>query len=295
MTVPPALKDLLIREAHLKLSRAAIQPAATRLESEQQALEAGKPGMLASKGRQEAHAESLARLAGKQERLRSGLEQLDRVEAQMGKLVLKEAEDYCRAAFPEYLQAMAIRKHRADWMQWLERFTEKAAGLTRALGTLRNMVCTGYSREQHTYSPFAIQALPPASEGAREVEAEIKFANEISRLQEQVLQATGVTAAALPRLPEVDFSQRVDRIMQVPLVEAQIQFERIIAEVKQLHERGIPQLRAQAEQAGHTQEEVLLGYVALKLEELRQQVAPEVNPAETERSVAESERLCAGA
>ena len=157
------------------------------------------------------------------------------------------------------------------------------------------MVCTGYSREQHTYSPFALQALPPASEGAREVEAEIKFANEISRLQEQVMQATGVAAAALPRLPEADFSQRVDKIMQLPLVEAQVQFERIIGEVKQLHEQGIPQLRAQAEQAGSSQEEVLLGFVAQKLAELRQVVAPEVNPQNTERNVAESERLCAEA
>jgi hypothetical protein len=295
MTVPPALKDLLVREAHLRLSREAIQPAIARLEAGYQALEAGKPGVLAAKSRHEAHAEKLSQLAEQRERLRGGLEQLDRVEAHLGRLVLNEAEDYCRSTFPEYRQALAIRQHRADWMQWLERFTEKAANLTRALGTLRNMVCTGYSREQHTYSPFALQALPPATEGAKEVEAEIKFANEISRLQEEVMQATGVDAAALPRLPEADFSQRVDKIMQLPLVEAQVEFERIIAEVKQLHETGIPQLRAQAEQAGSSQEEILLGYVALKLDEVRQLVAPEVNPQETERNVAESERLYAGA
>jgi hypothetical protein len=190
---------------------------------------------------------------------------------------------------------MAIRQHRADWMQWLGRFTEKVADLTRALGTLRNMVCTGYSREQHTYSPFAIQALPPASEGAKDVEAEIRFANEISRLQEQVLQATGVAAAALPRLPEADFSKRVDKIMQMPLVEAQVQFELIIAEVKRLHETGIPQLRAQADQSGSTQDEILQGFVMRKIGEMRQLVAPGIDPAETERSVADSERLYAAA
>ncbi len=290
MTVPPALQDLLLREAHLRLSREAIQPALTRVEAEYLVLEANKPSLLASKHKQEAHEENLSRLAEKREQLRVGLEQLDRVEAHVGRLVLKEVEDYCRSAHPEYLQAMAIRQHRADWMHWLERFTEKAANLTRALGTLRNMVCTGYSREQHTYSPFAIQALPPASEGAKEVEAEIKFANEISRLQEQVMQATGVAAEILPRLPEADFSQRVDAIMLLPLVEAQVQFERIIGEVKALHEQGIPQLRAQAEQAGNNQDEVLLGFVALRLEEMRQTVAPEVNPQDTEQSVAESER-----
>lgn len=289
MTVPPTLKEPLIQEAHLHLSRETIRPVLARLDNEYQVLETRKPWALASRNKQEAHAHKLAELEAKRAQLREGLAKLDQVEERLAQHVTEEGENFCRSTFPEYLEMLAIRKHREDWTQWLERFTEKVATLTRALGTLRNMVCTGYSREEHTYSPFAIQALPPAIHGALEVEAEIKFANEISRLQEQVLNATGMQTAALPRLPEVEYSDRVDQIMKLPLVQAQPQFEKIIDEVKKMFELGIPLLREQADKAGDSQEEILHGFVTQKLDEMRQLIAPEINPQETDQRVAESE------
>lgn len=292
MDLPESLQKLLMREAHLRLSRASIEPALARADAAMTALEKRRPGLMAGKAKQEQHQQELAGLRQARDLLRAGLDQLERVEAHLAKLLLGEAENYCRAVYPEYVRGLAIRKHQADWLQWLERFSGKVADLTRALGNLRNTVCAGYSREQHTYSPFAIQALPPARQGALDVEAEIKFANEIAALQEQVLGEVGVQAPSVPRMPEANYSRRVEEIMLLPLPEAQPEFDRIIDEVKQLQMEGIPHLREQANEAGHSQDEIIDGFVALRLDEMRQQIAPTIDPAETDESVADSERWC---
>lgn len=291
MNLPPLLQELLVREAHLKLSRDAILPALAREEEAIAGLERQRPGLLSTQARREAHEQELAKLRRRRDLLQAGREQLEKVEAQVARRLMDAAEEYCRAQHPEYVQALVIRQHQADWLHWLERFTGKVADLTRALGNLRNMVCAGYQREQHTYSPFAIQALPPASAGARDVEEEIKFANRIAALQEQVLAEVGVQAPALPRLPEADYSRRVDEIMLMPLAAAQVEFDHIIADVKRLQAEGIPLLREQANDAGHSQDEIIDGFVAQRVGEMRAAAAPLVRPEDTDASVADSERL----
>lgn len=291
MIIPQKLKILLVREAHLKFGRDAIAPILAEKEAEYAALEKEKPGMFASKEKKQAHVQQLGEAAETLRLLRNGIAQLDRVEPHIRRMVEEEAESVLRSTSPAYLQALASRKHREDWITCLERFGEKVYGLKQALGNVRNMACSGYQREQQSYSQATVQAFMLAISAGKKVEEEVKFANKISDVQEKLLLDSGFTTVALPKLKEVAFSQWVAMISNMALAEAQQQFDQIISEAREIYEEGLPQMRAQAEAATVAQGEAIMGFARQRLEEMRLAVIPEINLEETEESVADSERM----
>lgn len=291
MTIPHKLEILLVREAHLKFGRAAIAPLLAEKEAEFFALEKAKPGMFATKEKKQAHLQEVAEANETLRLLRNGIAQLDRVEPHIQHMVEEEAESVLRANSPAYLAALAARQHREDWIKCLERFGEKVYGLKQALGNVRNMACSGYQREQQSYSQATVQAFMLAIAAGKKVEEEVKFANKISDVQEKTLLDSGFKAVALPKLKEVAFSQWVALISNMALAEAQQQFDQIISEARQLYEVGLPQMREQAEAADAAQGEVIMGFARQRLEEVRMSIVPEINLEETEESVADSERL----
>jgi hypothetical protein len=291
MDLPQNLKDLLIREAHLKVGRDAIVPALMEQEGNLNRLQAAKPGLFASKAAREEHARKVAEVNEAMQLLKNGLAQLDRVEPHIKKMVFEAAEDHMRAANPQYLRALAVRESRADWVNCLARFGEKVHTLTKALGNVRNMVCAGYSRESQVFSQAALQAFMVAIGAGRKVEDEIKFANRISEGQEKLLKEVGFHAVALPRLKEVNYSQWVALISNMALAEAQQQFDQIINESKDLLDQGLPELKLQSDIAMSNQDSALQGYVQQFLEQARESIVDAVNPEETEASVADSEKM----
>lgn len=291
MDIPKKLLDLLIREAHLHTGREAIGPALAEQEQAVARIEAAKPGLFSSKAIREAYQKELAAARESLQLLQQGMAQLDRVEPHIRRLVFEGGEDMLRNSNPDYLRALAIRESRADWEQCLRRFSEKVFAFTQALGNVRNMATTGYQREQQVYSQGAVQAFLLAISMGRKVEDEIKFANKIASVQDELLAETGLHAVSLPKLQEVSFSQWVALISNMALTEAQEQFDLIIIEAKQLYEEGIPQLQQQTSMAIANQDAALTSYVDRYLEALREAVRSYINPEETEQSVADSERM----
>jgi len=291
MDIPTNLKDLLLREAHLKASRDAITPALQEQEVNLARLQEHKPGLFTSKAQREEYQLELGETLEALQLLRRGIGQLERVEKHIRRLLLEAGENQLREAHPDYLRALAIRESRTDWANCLKRFGEKVHNLTQALGNVRNMVCSGYKSDQQVYSQGAVQAFMLAINAGKQVEDEVKFANRIAEMQEKLLAETGLHAVPLPRLREVSYSQWVALISNMSLVEAQQQFDQIIAESKQISQDGLPELRYQTELATANQEEALQGYVESYLDEMRFFALLEVNPDETEASVADSERM----
>lgn len=291
MSISHKLKNLLIREAHLKFGREAITPVLAEMESELLALGKDKPGMFASKEIKKTHLDQVVAVQETLRVLRIGLAQLDRVEPHINRLVEEESETNLRATSPAYLQALAARKHREDWINCLERFGLEIFGLKQALGNVRNMACSGYHREHQSYSQATVQAFLLAISSGKKVEEEVKFANRISDIQNKILQESGINTVALPKLKEVIFSQWVALISNMPLAEAQQEFDQIITQASELYETGLPQLRAQSETADAAQGEEINSFALHYLEQIRLEIVPEVNPEETEKSVADSERM----
>ena len=291
MELSPTLQDLLIREAHLRAGREAITQALTEQLAELKRTEAAKPGMFAPKAQRDIHQKKIADINEVLAMLQKGIDQLDRVEPHIKRLLYEAGEDYLRNAHPAYVRALAIRESRADWQLCMRRFGEKVFAFTQALGNVRNMATSGYQQEQQVYSQAAVQAFLLAISHGRKVEDEIKFANKIAAAQEELLRETDMHAVALPKIREVSFSQWVALISNMALAEAQQQFDLLIAEAKALYEEGIPQLQQQTELAVSNQDTALVTFVERALDELRVMIRPYINPEETEKSVAESEEM----
>jgi hypothetical protein len=289
----PKIRDLLVREAHLKMSREQLRPIWVQKEAELRAVQSSKPTFLPIMGRR-AKEEYLTRLAAAQETVtifRNGLELIERCEPHIRKMIEEEIENVLRTQCAEYVAALAARNQKDDWLRCLDRFGAKLFEFTRALGNVRNVACSGYTRDSKVYSQGAVQAFMLAITAAQAVEEEVKFANKISSEQTRLFKENGFETRALPKLPETGYSVWVSRISSLPLPEAQGQFDLLIEQTKKLHETGIPELRAQADAIDATQGTEIHNFLIAAWEQFRGDVAGEIYPGDTERNVTETERM----
>ena len=287
------LHDLLHREAHLKLYRAQTTPLWTEKEAQLRAVQAARPSFTAvfSRKKRDEYQACAAKAEQTVERLRQRMQILDLCEPHIAKMIEFELDNVLRDGCPEYIQALAALRQKEDWQRCLERFSEKIFEFTRALGNARNLACSGYVRHSAVYSEGALQAFALAFSAAQLVEEEVEFANRISDAQRAALRASGFQTRSLPRLPEMSFSGWVDKIKAMPLAEAQVQFESLIETTKKLHETAVPELRAQCDQVQEAQVTGVRNLLFAAWEQFRAEVAPEILPGDTERSVAETEQM----
>ena len=286
----PKLKDLLVREAHLRLYRERLEPVWSKKEAALRAVEAARPSFLpvVSRRRRAEYEERLAAARRAVLELRNGMEVVDRVLPQVKKLIEEEIEDKLRAASPEYTRALAGRRQKEDWQRCLERFAEKIHAFTCALGNVRNHASSGYGRLANAYSAAAVQAFAEAVTAAQAVENEVKFANKVADEQTQLFLENGFNLRPLPRLKETDYAAWVQRIAVLPLAEAQVQFEQLIEHAKKLFDAGIPALREQAAGVDQMQELEVHSFLLVAWERLRAEVAPEIFAGDTEHVAAET-------
>jgi hypothetical protein len=287
------LEDLLIREAHLRMSRAELVPALVAQEAVEKTVVEARPRWLSfhAKETRVAYESRLAEVRETAQMLRDGIAQLNRVEPHIRRMLRDEVEDLLRTRCPEYVQALAARDQKEDWRRCLNRFAQRMHDFLQALGSARNMACTAYTRDRQVFSPAAVQGFALASECAKQVEVEVQFANRIADLQRAMFRESGLEAAALPRLPTTAFSRTVATIASVPLTEAQLRFDTIIAEVRALYETSVPEMITQAEAAETGHGSLIDNFLHLAWEQLREEVAPLVRPEEMEASVASTERM----
>ncbi len=290
--IPRPLQDLLVREAHLRLGREQLAPVLAAQEAGLAAIVARRPATLlfTPKDKRNAYLAAVAEAEQTVRLLRTGVEQLDRVEPHLRKLVRDAIEDFLRASCPEYTTALAAREQKADWRRCLERFAERMHEFVQALGNARNMACTGYVRATQAFSQSAVQAFVIAIAAAQKVESEVQFANKVADAQARMFEEGGfANAHPLPRLREVSYAVWVSTIGSRSLTEAQMQFESLISDTKRLCETGITELCTQAEAADAGQGSMIENYLEAAWIQLREAVTPLVNPDDTERSVADSE------
>ncbi len=292
-TISRKLEDLLIREAHLRLSRAELTPALAEMDAEVEKIVKARPTLLSfqAKEKRDAYEAQLAEVRETAKMLRDGIAQLDRVDPHIRRMLRDEVEDLLRVACPEYVQALAAREQKEDWKRCMNRFAQRMHDFLQALGSARNMACTAYTRDRQVFSQAAVQGFVLAIGCAEKVEIEVRFANRIAELQQKMFLESGLEAPALPMLPTTAFSVVVSTIASVSLAEAQLRFDAIIAEVRDLYEKSIPQMLAQAETADSGHGSLIDNFLNLAWDQLREEVAPLVRPEDTEGNVASTERM----
>jgi len=291
--IDPQLKDLLVREAHLRLSRAQLTPVWSKKEAELRAIQTAKPTFIPvfSKRKREEYEARLAEVQQVVDVLRQGMDVLDRVEPHVKKLITEEIENILRADHPEYVEALAALRQKGDWVRCVDRFAEKIHAFTSQLGNARNIACSGYGKKTNAYSKNAGEAFQQAVEAAQKLEEEVTFANKIADARTRVLVANGFKARSLPKLSPTGFAAWVTKISTLPLAEAQVQFDQLSEAAKKLYERELRELRAHADAIDEQQTNEVQSSLFALWDKLRAQVAPEIFPGDTERVVEETERL----
>jgi len=292
----PKLKDLLVREAHLRMSRAQLMPVWSQTEAELRAIQVAKPAFWTIFSRHK-RADYEARLAEVQQVLdilRDGMKVLDRLEPEIKKLITGAIEDILRAERPEYVEALAALKQKEEWVQCVERFTARVHEFASQLGNARNIACSGYAKKSHAYSKGAGEAFQAAIDAAQKLEDEVTLANRISDARARVFLANGFKSRPLPKVSPTGFAAWVVKINALPLAEAQVQFDQLCAQTKKLYETGLPELRANAEALDSQQTGEVHGALFAIWEQFRAQVAPEIFPGDTERVVEETEKMFLG-
>jgi hypothetical protein len=289
----PMLKDLLVREAHLRRSRDQLTPVWAQKEAELRAIQSARPGFwpVFSRRKREDYAQRLAEVQQVVDVLRQGVAVLDRIEPVIKKHITEAIEDLLRADHPEYVEALAALRQKEDWMRCVERFAERLNAFASQLGNVRNIACSGYARKSNAYSKNAGEAFQAAIDAARLLEDEVAFANRISDARARIFLANGFKSRPLPKLQPTGFAAWVAKISTLPLAEAQAQFDLLSAQTKQLHDTGLPELRADAEAMEKQQTGEVHSQLFLQWEQFRRQVAPEIFPGDTARVVEETEKL----
>jgi hypothetical protein len=289
----PKLHDLLMREAHLRLSREQLKPVWAEKEAELRAVQTARPLFLPvfAKRKRAEYEDRLAAAQNAVSLLRTGMDAIDRIEPHLKKLIEGEIEESLREESPEYVHALAARRQKEDWARCVDRFAEKIHDFTRALGNVRNHACSGYGRLANTYSQATQHAFTLAVEAAQAVEEEVKFANKVADAQARMYIENGFNLRPLPHLTEPDYTKWVKRINDLPLAEAQMQFDILIEQTKKLFETGVPELRAQADRVDEMQAIEIHNFLVAVWERYRAEIAPEIFAGDTPQIVAETETM----
>ena len=293
--IDPKLKDLLVREAHLRLSRAQLTPIWAQKEAELRAIQTAKPTFIPvfSKRKRQEYEARLAEVQQVVDVLRQGMAVLDRVEPQVKKLITEDLENILRADHPEYVEALAALRQKGDWVRCVDRFAEKINVFVSQLGNARNIACSGYAKKSNAYSKNAGEAFQQAVDAAQKLEEEVSFANKIADTRSRILVANGFKPRPLPKLTPTGFAAWVTKISTLPLAEAQVQFDQLSERAKKLHEVEVRELRSHADAIDEQQTNEVQSSLFALWDKLRARVAPEIFPGDTERVVAETEQLLA--
>ncbi len=288
------LRDLLFREAHLRLARQKIGPEYTRKEAEVRAVKATRsPFDFVVPSRRLRFDARLAAVTDAARAMRERIDLLDRCQAHVARKTEDAIEHLLREACPEYVNALAAQRQKEDWLRCLARFGARIFELTRALGNVRNLACSGYDRYAGDYSAGALQAFIVAYAAAEAVEEEVSFANQIADAQQRIFRENGINTRALPHIEETEFAKWVDRIKGLRLAEAQEEFDRLIERTRQVYETGIGELRVQAEHVQHEQDADIHNFLMVAWEQFRAEITPQIFSGDTERVAHETAQLLA--
>jgi hypothetical protein len=242
--LPGDLEDLLVRGAYLEYDARGLElqryEQATRLETVKET----QPPFLFLKARETRMAFKTATLqtSAELQAIDRAMENNKRLAAHLRVQSEGLLETWLRANCEEYRLGLAAGHYAEDWQRSLERFTEYAKIFIQALGSARNMATAGYDRARGVFSQATYQAISMAHGAALRVEAEIVATNKIAEEHDRLLGKT-VFNDPMPRLVHEPYATTVAQIASLPVVAAQLEFNRVIAAVEDLLGRELGALR----------------------------------------------------
>lgn len=293
--LPVRLRDLLMREVCMDISRAHVEEALNQVEREAEVLRKTRPPFLFLQGksmrsefqqRESGAVESLAALA-------QGLQKITAAQPRLRAWVEDDLETFVRDAHPAYMQGLATHRYPDDWQRALVRFDLRVAGFRAALGIVQaalGVVPPGVLLASHA---GAFECLMPARQWAALLDYEITFFNRVADLQRRSL---AVGDNTLKRSPEPHFSAQIGNWarMDAEAVRKTMMEFRAKMELAVMDARAVYASEASLAVAGPGVD-AGRSHVLPIWETLRGLIRAEVDPDKVEIIVAETEQMVAAA
>lgn len=203
-TLPRSLVDLLTRELAFVHARAQLTKTLEDARQQLRMLKATRSPFFLLQSQDvrrdartsQAEAESAIDVCEK------GLARLDQTEPLLKAFVAYRLETYLRASSQDYVQALLERRQVEDWQRWLAWFEHYCSVFRSTLSLLEATLASLPPSQTLAQHPQCAVLLSQAIEGAKQIEAEISFFNQVADAERRMI---GVGSHCLYRQLELDW------------------------------------------------------------------------------------------
>jgi len=246
-SIPPALQDLLVREAAFALSRNRIGDAVTVARQARDVVAAARP--LLSFVRQDAkkdHREKLREAEENVSILEAGAKKLDATIPVLHVCVERSVENYLREMDPEYVVGLSASRFSIDWQRILERYEQAVELYIGALEQLPGILQRLVPHEICGAHFDGRQLIEDTAKRAEAVLSEIAFINKIAEAQRL---RGGNSGTTLERQPGRNWSALAKSLLAVTPLAAARTVKTLFAESKDLVEQVHAAIKNEGRQA----------------------------------------------
>lgn len=286
MFLPPALQDLLLREAVFDLSRRRLEEALAVAQAELAAIQAERPrlGFVRQEARR-AHQARIDEAAEGVTLLRSALEKLGASAPQLVACVGRSVENYLREMDPEYVTGLSAARFVDDWEALLARYS---SAVERYLGSLNRLPAQlesfpqGESCGSH---PEGRRVVEETMHAAAVIQDEIAFLNRIADSQS----LRRGKPATLQRQPERNWRRLAFGILELPPLEALKIVRGLSSEAEEQLPRVFAAIKAECRLANFSGNYGVSSYRQKMWQGFRTAAAEKIEPDRFEQIVSETE------
>jgi len=284
--LPPALQELLAREAVFLMSRKRIGDALIAAVQQKSAGSFAKPllSLFSRKDTREKRRVDVDNV----EVLEAGLKKLDEAFPKLESCVERSIENYLREHDPEYVNGLASSRFIDDWHRLLNGFEHDISQLINTFGDLNSVLATLASSAACGSSNEGRAAIDGAVAAAQKAQEDVVFVNKIA--DSQRIRA-GIDSITLYRQPEHNWRGSVHSLHFVLPCLAIDSVEGLIRDVNEVAERVRAALQGECQLASYAVGYGVTSYHKRVWASLREAAPLRVNPDELEAILAETEEL----
>ena len=187
------------------------------------------------------------------------------------KLAELHIEDWLRQNDATYYAGLVSESLVADWHRCLARLETELRDFVTSVGCARNSLVSAQADAAGVRYVSAISraAIVCAGKFGTTLATDVAATNALADERDRHLQGTAFEAA-FPRLPTFDFAASLQDAVDLPVMELQQQFSRILERSAELRDAGLPTLLQQVQQAELQHTAVKEGYLVGVWQSLRE-------------------------
>lgn len=285
-TLPPALQELLVREAVFLMSRKRISDALSSAEQQSSAGSFARPllSLFARKDNRTKRREEVDNVAV----LKAGIKKLDDAYPQLETCVERSLENYLREHDAEYANGLAASRFIDDWHRLLAQFELDLSNLLGSLNALPaqfDLLPHGAACGSTLESRHAIDTVVGF---ARSVQEDIGFINKIADAQRI---RSGIDNITLYRQPERNWRGSIHALHFVQPSLAVDSIQALIADINEVAEKVRSAIQGECQLASYVVGYGVTSYHRRVWASLREAAPLQVNPDNMESILAETEEL----